>query len=157
MGLDMYLTAERYFWGDDGLKIQEKLQKTMKGCPFKVKTIGVEVGYWRKANAIHKWFVDNVQEGIDDCGDYSVSNDQLKELLSKVNEAIVAGMPKDVAAIADSKKQSEILPAESGFFFGSTTYDESYLNDMTNTQEIIESWLNYKDNKHYELQYHSSW
>lgn len=23
---------------------------------------GIEVGYWRKANHIHKWFVDNVQE-----------------------------------------------------------------------------------------------
>ena len=27
-----------------------------------------EVGYWRKANAIHGWFVRNVQNGKDDCG-----------------------------------------------------------------------------------------
>ena len=39
-----------------------------------------EVMYWRKANAIHKWFVDNVQGGEDDCREYPVSNDQLIEL-----------------------------------------------------------------------------
>ena len=36
--------------------------------------------YWRKANAIHKWFVDNVQNGDDDCGDYEVYWEQLMEL-----------------------------------------------------------------------------
>lgn len=35
--------------------------------PEKVKEITEEVGYWRKANAIHGWFVDNVQKGNDDC------------------------------------------------------------------------------------------
>ena len=28
-----------------------------------------QIASWRKANAIHKWFVDNVQDGVDDCGD----------------------------------------------------------------------------------------
>ena len=26
-----------------------------------------QVGYWRKANQIHNWFVENVQDGEDDC------------------------------------------------------------------------------------------
>ena len=39
------------------------------------------VAYWRKANAIHKWFVDNVQNGTDDCGKYRVTVDQLKQLV----------------------------------------------------------------------------
>ena len=38
------------------------------------------VGYWRKANHIHKWFVDNVQDGEDDCREYDVSIEQLHEL-----------------------------------------------------------------------------
>ena len=39
-----------------------------------------EIIYWRKANAIHKWFVENVQEGVDDCGEYEVTVEQLTEL-----------------------------------------------------------------------------
>ena len=31
------------------------------------KRIMEMVGYWRKQNAIHNWFVENVQDGIDDC------------------------------------------------------------------------------------------
>ena len=26
---------------------------------------GDQIASWRKANAIHKWFVDNVQDGVD--------------------------------------------------------------------------------------------
>jgi len=36
--------------------------------------------YWRKANAIHKWFVDNLADGVDDCRPLWVSTDHLKEL-----------------------------------------------------------------------------
>ena len=59
MGLDMYLI--RGTWEDDH----------------------EEVGYWRKANQIHKWFVDNVQDGVDDCGEYKVTKEQLIETVTK--------------------------------------------------------------------------
>jgi hypothetical protein len=41
-----------------------------------------QVGYWRKANQIHNWFVENIQDGIDDC-DYhrEVTEEDLEELL----------------------------------------------------------------------------
>ena len=47
------------------------------------------VGYWRKANAIHKWFVDNVQDGIDDC-DYhnEVTKEILEDLLDTCEKVI---------------------------------------------------------------------
>ena len=41
----------------------------------------VEVAYWRKANMIHRWFVDNVCDGEDDCREYSVSLEDIKKLL----------------------------------------------------------------------------
>lgn len=40
-----------------------------------------EVGYWRKANQIHNWFVENVQDGIDDC---SYHNEVTKEILEEL-------------------------------------------------------------------------
>ena len=52
MGLDMYL--DKYVAG-------------------KAEDEDESFGYWRKANQIHKWFVDNVQGGIDDCRPYPVS------------------------------------------------------------------------------------
>lgn len=39
------------------------------------------VGYWRKANQIHNWFVNNVQNGYDDCEYYEATKLQLEELL----------------------------------------------------------------------------
>jgi hypothetical protein len=42
-----------------------------------------EVMYWRKANQIHKWFVDNVQDGVDDCKEYWVSEEKLQELFAR--------------------------------------------------------------------------
>lgn len=47
-----------------------------------------EIGYWRKANAIHRWFVENVQNGEDDCRDYFVTKEQLTELLNLVNQVL---------------------------------------------------------------------
>lgn len=46
-------------------------------CCFK------EIAYWRKANAIHRWFVDNVQNGTDDCHIHNECTQEiLKELLT---------------------------------------------------------------------------
>ena len=81
MGLDMYLTADEYMWTRD----RQSFNATFD---FPVEQITYEVCYWRKANAIHKWFVDNVQEGEDDCGNYEVSKDQLKELLDIINQVL---------------------------------------------------------------------
>lgn len=45
---------------------------------------GLEIGYWGKANQIHNWFVENIQGGIDDCGDYPVTISQLDELIDTI-------------------------------------------------------------------------
>lgn len=45
--------------------------------PDKPRYIEYTAMYWRKANAIHNWFVQNVQSGNDDCGHYDVSKDDL--------------------------------------------------------------------------------
>ena len=82
MGLNMYINRKvRRFLKDDGtLSNDYEDFKTDKfGCPNSTWTESV-VAYWRKANAVHKWFVDNVQGGNDDCREYDIYLDNLVEL-----------------------------------------------------------------------------
>jgi hypothetical protein len=137
-----------------------------------------EVGYWRKANAIHGWFVNNVQKGIDDCKEYPVTIRQLKALLStckEVRKSIIDGgfieEEKDVTFINDGKFKKktitvkrptfttvadELLPPQAGFFFGSTDIDSYYLDDIEDTIEILEKTINLASNAD-TFSYQSSW
>lgn len=156
MGLDMYLSKKTYVkqWehkGDDNFNVEV----TKKGEPVenikreRINYITEEVGYWRKSNQIHKWFVDNVQEGEDDCKEYHVDESQLEELL---------GLCKYV--LANKELAEKLLPAQSGFFFGGTEYDEWYFKDLEQTVQIIETLLSERDEHGYlggDIYYQSSW
>lgn len=142
MGLDMYLTGDRFIWTDDAIR---KKAQALEKCPYKVESIRYEIGYWRKANAIHKWFVDNVQDGNDDGGTYYVDKSQLEELLEKVKLALKSDNP------------GEFLPTQPGFFFGTYEYDDWYYSSLKDTKKIIEKFLNFKDKDKYDLYYHASW
>jgi hypothetical protein len=153
MGLDMYLQRKTYVKNWDYHKPEEKHKitiklggKTRKDInPDKISHIVEEVGYWRKANQIHAWFVKNVQEGVDNCLNHYVSRKQLQELLNiclKINES-----PKDAALL---------LPVCNGFFFGSTEYNDEYFQDIKDTIEILQPIIdNNEDNSDYK--YSSSW
>jgi hypothetical protein len=149
MGLDMYLTAKRYVsdYNDTDKVLSTEL---MRHFPELTETqtiqeVSVRVGYWRKANAIHKWFVTNVQQGVDNCGSYPVSRDTLTELRDICVR--VRDWPGTLAA--------EQLPTASGFFFGNTDYDEWYFRDVSNTAKIIDECLLLP--KPWEFEYSSSW
>jgi hypothetical protein len=171
MGLDMYLNATRYLWSfpEDGpdAEIRKAVQKMLpelgelpKGyghTGMEVRTIGAEIGYWRKANQIHRWFVDNVQDGKDDCGKYRVEWEDLVQL-----RAVCQGLLED----KDPKKAAEILPVQAGFFFGGTDYDEYYWSDLERTVEIInrideqlvtETTDDGTRYSQWDFKYHSSW
>lgn len=147
MGLDMYLTAKRYIYDfrDDDMPLRDALEE-LKVNDMKVKEISYEAGYWRKANQIHKWFVDNVQKGVDNCGEYLVTTEELERLLEQVNEVLHS---KDKAQV--------LLPTSNGFFFGAVLYDESYFDDLINTKGIIENVLSMDDIRKYDFYYSSSW
>lgn len=173
MGLDQYLYKKRFIRYNE----HEKLIITgIEGIHAdRVTGITEEVGYWRKANAIHKWFVDHVQEGNDDCGEYEVSNEQLQELLDTVIIVLNASelIPGDVQnrkrwipeeglkdvvekgkIIKNSAVAEKFLPCQSGFFFGGTGYDEYYVRDLEHTKEIITEALTDTNSDYY---YSSSW
>jgi len=147
MGLDMYLTAKRYIYsfGDDGKTLRDALENLkVNGMP--IKELSYEAGYWRKANQIHKWFVDNVQGGVDNCAEHLVTYEALERLLELVNEVL-----------RNKDKANELLPTTNGFFFGSDLYDESYFDDLINTKAIIENVLSIEDSRKYDFYYCSSW
>jgi hypothetical protein len=79
MGLDMYLTKRIWVSPDERAKLTITGVEGVKTA--RVKFILEDAGYWRKANAIHQWFVENVQAGEADCREYYVSRTQLEALL----------------------------------------------------------------------------
>ena len=84
MGLDMYLLRKISIVNYDNHKYTINISlngQPVNINPDKVSEITEEIGYWRKANAVHKWFVDNVQDGKDDCGSYYVSKEKLQQLM----------------------------------------------------------------------------
>jgi hypothetical protein len=161
MGLDMYLRASEYIsrndWGrDENGNILDTPNETFKAIveAFKMGDVidktgfaGISVdfpmGYWRKANQIHNWFVENVQDGEDNCGSYYVTREQLETL-------------KDlcVEVLANKSLAEDLLPTGAGFFFGSTTYDEYYYGDLNDTIGIITRCL---ESKFDGFEYQSSW
>jgi hypothetical protein len=150
MGLDMYLNKRTYVknWNHMEPVERHEVSVTKNGKPTAIKpervtNITEEVGYWRKANQIHAWFVANVQRGADDCKEYYVSREQLTKLLETVKEVL-----------NDHSKAEKLLPSQSGFFFGGTDYDSYYFEDLENTQEILEAALSEDDGDYY---YDSSW
>lgn len=147
MGLDMYLRKEQYictydfeckeycppkkanikleFEYADGHKktIQDKVDICDSGGLF----IEIPFAYWRKANAIHKWFVDLSGEE-DKCQKIYVSGKKLLELVDICKQVLV-----------DPYKADDLLPTQEGFFFGSTEYDEWYFKDLENTIKQLEN------------------
>jgi hypothetical protein len=101
--------------------------------------------YWRKANAIHHWFVINVQGGEDNCKEYYVSREQLQELLDILNRV------DQNHSLAD-----DLLPTANGFFFGDTDYQEWYYQDIKATIPVFENLLG-QDLDQWDFYYSSSW
>ena len=156
MGLDMYLNAKRYVSkhfnpNDEAVAraIQEQFPELAGrvdhwGESSPIKEVTVEAGYWRKANAIHQWFVKNVQEGKDDCRPYYVGREQLEELRDVCKRVLQF---RHLAV--------ELLPAQSGFFFGSTDYDDWYYQDLEQTVAIIDDVLELPTS--WDFEYRASW
>lgn len=191
MGLDQYLyRCDRRAYGFKDLDIDEVkenkpvLYEDLKPYLHKRgseyyswESIFEDVGYWRKANAIHKWFVDNIQDGEDDCGYYEVAPEQIEELLNicklikqkcvlkkgKIANGYRFENGKEVPIMEDGEYienpdiAEELLPTQGGFFFGSTNYDQWYMEDVVDTIDILTKVLETTDFDREMVVYSSSW
>lgn len=145
MGLDMYLRAERFMWYNED-ELKANVGKSFPELPegSSIKSVEAEIGYWRKANQVHDWFVKNVQDGVDECQKAFVSREDIQKL-------------KDICQkVLDNPEQaSSLLPTASGFFFGNTEYNEWYMQDIQETIDICNRALALPEN--WDLHYQSSW
>ncbi len=144
MGLDMYLSKKRYINGEERKRLQILgLQPEVN--VDKVECIVEDAAYWRKANAIHRWFVEHVQNGRDECASVDVSREQLATLLNAVEQVL-----------DDHAKAAELLPTQGGFFFGSVAYDADYFFDLEETRRMLSDALR-EDEADTAFVYQASW
>lgn len=158
MGLDMFLSARRWLrdWGtDNDVELINELnakhgldpiEADKYDNPISVSELKFDAAYWRKANAIHAWFVKNVQDGKDECQETYVDREQLQELIDTCKKVL-----------ADHSLADKLLPAQSGFFFGSTNYDEWYFSDLQYTVDRLKKVLAHLAFEHCDFYYRSSW
>ena len=183
MGLDMYLSAKLHIskydkeYLEQAKEIRNLFPEMFKSKNLDSIEISFEVGYWRKANQIHSWFVENCQGGKDECQDSYVERSQLIKLRDTCKQVIklLEGIKKKKIKVEsgfdkkgktyteqevfdDEKKIKEVedlLPTHSGFFFGGTEYDNWYVKDLKSTIKIINRCL--KLPKDWSFEYVSSW
>lgn len=168
----MYLFKKHYVgnkYRDEKSKVRVTVPDNQTDVTFKtgvikderVREITEEVAYWRKANAVHKWFVENVQGGEDDCNDHEVSREQLQDLVDLCKTVLSTSILidgkiqngqryengewvpilEDGKTVQDSTSAKILLPTASGFFFGGTDYDQYYVDDLKLTVEQISKVL----------------
>ena len=167
MGLDMYLylrktdyksrTRFEAKWSDPNLEYPKEL-KDFQNNIFERNFMSIDIttdyqiGYWRKANAIHNWFVQNCAKGVDDCSPITLRLKDIIDLQYACNQVL-----------EDHYKAEELLPTTSGFFFGATDYDEWYFDELKYTADLlskVEAFLESYEGEHgeyYECVYQASW
>lgn len=143
MGLDMYLYAKRYTFDVDQ-DTKDKLAEVFPEVKAEIKEITAEAAYWRKANAIHGWFVNNIQGNVDDCGEYNVDRQQIQDLVTLCKQVL-----------SNKTEAEKLLPPTPGFFFGAHEVDDWYMENLTNTIEQLEACLKYPEGWYFT--YSSSW
>lgn len=194
MGLDMYAykrtyVGNKYATEDQMVKLvlpKETGSSLRAGIELieekKISEISEMIAYWRKANAIHSWFVNNVQNGKDDCEEYEFSVFQMQELVDLCKLVLKTAKTKqgkvfsgytfedgkrvkhyqDGVEVVNPEEVAELLPPVDGFFFGSTDIDEYFLEDVQSTIDQLEPYLAKDETGKYiyrfsDFTYRSSW
>lgn len=182
MGLDMYLYKKTYVqqWLHIEPEKQFEIEVKRGGEPYtpikreRVSYVTEQVGCWRKFNALHGWFVENCQDGVDECQESYVGTEKLEELLEtllkvqgilntspKKKEMVESGWSNgektfvEVEVPENSEELDELFPTGSGCFFGGTEYDEYYKENVEETIEMIEGLL--KEEGSGDYYYQASW
>ena len=194
MGLDMFLWRMKKQKGktfDEVMEIKRKMDNEhlterekielrpyifhtkLENINYEYDSLFKEVYYWRKFNAVHQWFVENVQDFVDDCENYRVTQKDLQLLIETLKDVYISLQDKEMTTKKvqdnsieyetkifkdeDLEKAKELLPTQEGFFFGGTEYDEYYFEDIKSTLndlQMIDKSFDFENNY---LVYGSSW
>lgn len=115
MGLDMYLTGRLFHWSCYPNRDDERRENGKK-----VKSIDVELGYWRKHPNLHGFIVQTFANGVDNCEEIELSADNLRLILKAV--------------------KAKRLPKTEGFFFGSSDGSQE---EIANDLEVLNGALDW--------------
>jgi hypothetical protein len=133
MGLDMYLTGEKFLMPD-----YHNQPATPQEDGFRLRSKTLELGYWRKHPNLHGHIVQTFAGGKDECQTIDLRPDDIRTIVA----AVKAGN----------------LPYTTGFFFGSSdTSPESVANDIAIFDKAL-AWLQTEELRVFRsVQYRASW
>ena len=114
MGLDMYLTGEKYLRTD-----YENPANNLTEDGFRLETQLLRLGYWRKHPNLHGFIVNTFADGEDTCQQIHLEADDIERIIDAVTR--------------------DALPHTDGFFFGRSDGSEKS-NDLRILNVALE-WL----------------
>lgn len=81
---------------------------------------------FRKYNWLMPFVEKAIGSEVENCEYYRLSKETMLDLLERIDEVL-----------ADHSLAQALLPSRSGFFFGSTEYDDRYFNALRITKEEL--------------------
>ncbi len=133
MGLDMYLTGEKFYMPDI-----KNLNENPTEDGFRLKSKRLELGYWRKHPNLHGYIVDTFADGEDCCQEIELDSRDLQKIID---------------AIQHSK-----LPRTEGFFFGASANDKDEKDRARNILTRAIRWLQAEETGVFKVAvYRASW
>jgi hypothetical protein len=128
MGLDMYLEGRKHRWNSQS--------ELVDGFP--VKSLVLEMGYWRKHPNLHGFIVREFAGGEDHCQPIDLSQDDIVKIIAAVKE--------------------RRLPHTSGFFFGASREDDDEVEYDLSIFTRALLWLQNEEKDGYNsVVYQASW
>lgn len=132
MGLDQFLTRRTYVKNWPHMQDWQLHKISISGPNAKginvdrVSYIEEELFRWRKANHLHKWFMNKANRN----GKVYVNEELLEELRDTIQEVL-----------DDRSKAEELLPCQEGFFFGGQSFDEYYWQTNQETLDFLNKFI----------------
>ena len=130
MGLDMYLTGEKYFWADP------RPENNPREDGFRVRSRTLELGYWRKHPNLHGYIVNTFASGIVNCEPIALAETDIEKIIDAVAR--------------------DNLPHTVGFFFGAS--DGTEKDETLRIFTAALAWLRNKESNNFRtVYYRASW
>lgn len=92
---------------------------------------GKNAWYFRKYNWLYGWVRRKLKIAeLKNCEHYQLTRSMVNDLIDDITNVL-----------SDNSLAEKVLPTESGFFFGSTEYDEWYYDDLRDAKEQLTQLL----------------
>lgn len=117
MGLDMYLTAHKYFYSDSDEEKGKEVAEIL-GINRTVSSVSFRAMQWRKCHLVNDWFIDKLSDH-DIAQECDIEREDLEELLEECTKAL-EGKPS---------------------YFDDNVVDEDFTYEMQITKDGLEASL----------------